>query len=889
MIQGFKTPMLPSLIDISLFRDAIEKNQLILTANQRLAAQIQQAWGQSINTTTQVWKAPRVMSLEHWLSFCWNELQDQNHPLTEGRAHIGRLQNLYYWEQSINNHDSTLDQSFASMANDCFELLERWNIESDSLEESSTAIYKFKRWVASYQNLLTANKLATSAFTWQAVGEGFSQQAFATEKCIYLYGFQSISPLQQNVLNSASHNLIPIVSEDSLASIQKVQCSDPNKEIEAAATWAAQELLQNSAQRIGIVLPDLNNRMQQTARVINEALAANNCSTAVNITAGTKLSETPINQSALNLLGLLTYQLPMEHWLSILYSPYGIFEQLPIQFRVNCELDIRKLKAHELGLEKFIQIIRGQQAKLSDPDSIQPQIQPLYDIQQNIRQTSGHKNSFTKWAEYFNDFVKQLGWPGTGQPSSIQYQQIQCWDKLLIQLSELDNLEIKVGRAKALSYLQKLANEHLFHPQTGDAPLQVLGLLEAVGLQFDQLWIAGMHSGNFPASGSMDIVLPANFQRMHKMPFSVPEKELQIAKDLLSGFAANTKQIIISSPISDGKTPLEESPLIKHIKDCDLQSILGELTLPDWLMQPNQAELVSDPGYAFNFSKEPIGGGSSILKNQSTCPFNAFAVHRLWAKAFEEPALGLEPMDRGSIIHEILYRLWGQWKTSDILCALPDDELSHQVSQTIENVLSEQATKSPILLGDNFKYLEQQRLSKTIYQWLNIEKQRQPFEVIAKEQKKQITLGDLKISLIMDRLDTVNNNSVVIDYKTGNVKPNAWLGDRPKDPQLPLYTLATDPSPQGCAFASLKGNDPKFIGLSKDPIIDGIKPCEDWPLQLKLWQQAIQNLADEFVDGQALLHNFNDAEFNYQADLLPFNRWNEQQEIQRLVDADKSK
>jgi len=510
-------------------------------------------------------------------------------------------------------------------------------------------------------------------------------------------------------------------------------------------------------------------------------------------------------------------------------------------------------------------------------------------MQQNIRQTVGHKYSFTVWAKYFNNFVTQLGWPGTEEPTSIQYQQIQYWDKLLLQLSELDNLQIKVGRAKALSYLQKLANEHLFHPQTGDAPLQVLGLLEAVGLQFDQLWIAGMHSGNFPASGSMDIVLPANFQRMHKMPFSVPEKELKIAKDLLFGFAANTKHLFISSPISDGKTPLEESPLIKEIEYCELQTILGELTPPQWLVQANQVELTTDPGFAFTASKELIRGGSSILKNQSTCPFNAFAVHRLWAKAFDEPTLGLEPMQRGSIVHEILYRLWSQWETSDVLCTLEDDELSIQVSQTIEKILSEQATKNSILLGENFKFLEKQKLSKTIHQWLNIEKQRQPFKVIAKEQKKQITLGELKISLIMDRLDAVNNDSVVIDYKTGNVKPNAWLGDRPKDPQLPLYTLATNPSPQGCAFALLKGNEPKFIGLSKEPMVDGIKTCEDWPLQLRLWEKAIQNLADEFIEGQALLYNFNDTEFNYQSDLLPFNRWNEQQEIQRLIEAKKGK
>ena len=65
-----------------------------------------------------------------------------------------------------------------------------------------------------------------------------------------------------------------------------------------ASSWAAKQL---SAQpeRIGILLPNLGADVQQVARVINEALADKNCSTSVNITAGTKLSETPLVASAL--------------------------------------------------------------------------------------------------------------------------------------------------------------------------------------------------------------------------------------------------------------------------------------------------------------------------------------------------------------------------------------------------------------------------------------------------------------------------------------------------------------------------------------------------------------------------------------------------------------
>ena len=56
--------MLPPLINIAPFRDAIENNQLILTDVYCCPVN---RLGVIIHDKTQVWKAPRVMSLEHWL------------------------------------------------------------------------------------------------------------------------------------------------------------------------------------------------------------------------------------------------------------------------------------------------------------------------------------------------------------------------------------------------------------------------------------------------------------------------------------------------------------------------------------------------------------------------------------------------------------------------------------------------------------------------------------------------------------------------------------------------------------------------------------------------------------------------------------------------------
>ena len=63
--------MLPPLIDIAPFRQALLDDQLILTPNHRLAAKIAESWAIEMQAQANVWRAPRVFSIDH-LSFLLN-------------------------------------------------------------------------------------------------------------------------------------------------------------------------------------------------------------------------------------------------------------------------------------------------------------------------------------------------------------------------------------------------------------------------------------------------------------------------------------------------------------------------------------------------------------------------------------------------------------------------------------------------------------------------------------------------------------------------------------------------------------------------------------------------------------------------------------------------
>ena len=882
--------MLPPLIDITPFRDAIERDVLILTPNHRLAAKINDAWALAIGKS--VWRQPRVYSIDHWLKYCWDELQDQNHSLVSGLAVVGAQQSRYYWERAIAKDDSAHSSSYAKIAADTLKTLQNWNLSADQVPGETPAVEYFKRWTNSFEELLQKNKLISQQSSWQLIQRGFEQAALPAETEIMLYGFQSIPPLQAHVIETASSSIVKVDTDSTVSKnnnqAYRLECQDPQTELRMAANWAAQQLKAKPQQRLGIIVPDLNNSLPQVARVVSEALKSEETEMLVNISAGTALADTAVISAALGLIEILQYERPLNNWLQLLYSPFSAFDQLPLQYRVDCELALRKTRRFEFTLEKFLSTImpdeESPQIDQQHRQSIVDILQPLIDLKRFSKVKTGTQKNFTGWAQFFNQFLADMDWPGSRSLNSIEYQQRQQWDSTIEQFCTLDNLGIEVGLATALKHLQLLAQDSVFHPKTADAPLQILGLLEGSGLHFDQLWIVGMHSQNFPASVAINPLLPADFQRQYEMPHSLPERELQIAQELLSGYKNNSQRLILSYPLLRGEEQLEPSPLIRDIAVSNGAELFVEPeAYPPWLAQPEQCELVKDRAPAYNPASENIRGGSKLLENQAICPFNAFATHRLKAEPLEEPIQGLSAMDRGSLIHEILFRLWTEWKSSSRLNALSEEQLSEQLSTTIADTLIEWAPRHSVLRGERFRALEQQRLEKLLREWIDEEKQREPFEVANLESSASIRFGDLSISLRLDRVDQIGDKLLIIDYKTGRVQPSKWEGSRPVEPQLPLYLLASKPQANGCAFAQLRAGDIKFIGSSDSQLISFEKPAEHWSEQIDEWQSALSNLAAEFCQGYTSVEVHHKTSFGYQDHLLPLNRWPEESDINAVL------
>ncbi len=122
------------------------------------------------------------------------------------------------------------------------------------------------------------------------------------------------------------------------------------------------------------------------------------------------------------------------------------------------------------------------------------------------------------------------------------------------------------------------------------------------------------------------------------------------------------------------------------------------------------------------------------------------------------------------------------------------------------------------------------------------------------EQERRISLAGLNMKIKADRIDRLESGGeMIIDYKTGRTSTNDWFGERPNEPQLPLYAVTSEHEITALAFATLRPGELALKGVSRDQgIARDIKPGEvDWYVQQGLWRNELTRLGENFRRGRA--------------------------------------
>ncbi|UTF60728.1 PD-(D/E)XK nuclease family protein [Gilvimarinus sp. DA14] len=879
--------------------DRLSGGQLLLTANNRQRNQILRAYHQYQHRQAKLnsWPEPRVYALNQWLERQWERFQFQHSD--SPKALLNRWQTSLLWEQvitdSLGAEQLMQARQLASKAETARVALQAWRCPLTQLEQWPTAEPRFIEWYQAFHQQLDKHLLITREGVQERLLSALQSGELKPTANASVYGFDDIPPLTQALLELALPNA-ETVADPSSDNIQTLTSeADSESEIRRAALWADDILAKEPEAVIGIIVPELGRERELVERIFTEVFnpltpqpSQPRQVAPFNFSAGTPLGQAPVIKAALELVALHCRPITTDAAARLLDSLFwgNYQEEKPI--RAKAIASLRRLAKRELKSSEIRKVCRGLIERSESDVQLAKRLEMAMDIERQAR----FKLTISDWVEKITHLLEQLGWPGERRLDSVEYQQVALWHETLFEQTKLAQLQAPLSLSEALSLLQRQLEQTPFQPQTPDSPIQILGLLEASGLQFTHAWVMGMHQQAWPPAAKPNPLLPVGLQRDWQMPRASAERELLYAERLTKRLRQCAATVVFSYPKADGDRHLLSSALIQDIPAVSPQQLSHgsqSLTQDNYqrLCESTSLEwLDCEFGPPLDSSKLP--GGSGMFSAQAKCPFSAFARYRLGAYAFDPPRFGFSAADRGNLLHLILAELWQGLNNQAELVALDANHLNQRVNQLAQECVSHAARKRPEI-SPALQALESERLSAQITQWLEFEKLRPDFAIAWLEQQVTAEFAGLQFDVRIDRMDTLDSGEhLLIDYKTGSASTNAWKELRFTDPQLPLYVCAlTEHNITAIALVSINAKNTQLSGWGDQTALNitGIEPPEkqSWQHQLDAWQSALQQLAAEIRQGYAsTLYRSVDAQ-RYDNWLAPLSRVDDEAQVQRWL------
>jgi len=828
-----------------IFR-ALEEGATVITASRRLARVLGSEFhSMEAARGSTVWNRPDVLPLDAYLDRTWGEWlgrwADEDSPVL-----LNALQEQALWEQII--HESPEGASLlripetARQAGETWRLISEYRLPVDGSFEASEDWAAFASWSHEFQRRCRAKgwleRARLSDFLRERIGAGQAARPIA----VYVAGFDEMTP-QQGELFEALGNWHALEVSIHSPAAERRKLRDSSEEIRASAAWARSLLETDPTTQIGIIVaPDVTRLRPKVERLLGEVFDPGGESSergrAFHLSIGPPLAEYPIVGAALLILEFASGKLTLPRAGMLLRAPFLAGAEKEWGRRAQLDARLRRNSVWEVSLSRL----------LEEAGSCPELQRVLRRVEKELRKLPEEQQP-SEWARSIADLLDAFGWPGGRTPSSREFQTIEAWRGLLSSFASLDLTAPPLNLAQVIDWLRQQAANIRFQVEDEGAPVQVMGMLEAAGLRFDHLWIMGLHDEALPAPANLNPFIPTSLQRQHRLPHSSPERELEFASTLLDRLLASAPDVVLSYPGAEGDRALAPSPLA-----------FGGLWLDDseapnngWIAHMRESavfdEMVDENGP--ELAQSDSTGGASIFKDMAACAFRAFGIHRLAARPLEEADLGLSYRDRGTTVHKALEVIWRELGSHARLMELSPQEL--------EALIANGADAAVAKLGPGIgRDLERQRLQKLLPEWLDIEKTRSQFTVAGIEAERAFAIGGLQIKTRADRVDALpDGREIILDYKTGLLKTRGWEGERPDEPQLPLYCATNEQPVAGAAFAVIRVGELRFRGLTAANVSlpestrMPIDPALPFELQLVEWRRVLERLAENFRAGKA--------------------------------------
>ncbi len=841
-----------------------------MTPNRRLASHLKHEYdARQVQAGKRAWPTADILPFSAFVERAYGDALYSGHaaglPLL-----LAPAQEQALWESIIRDSDAegTLlaIPEAAALAREAWRLAHAWGLlprlGKFPLNEDGKA---FQQWARHYESITRRERHTDGARLADVVASLLAKAEIRKPQSLIHYGFDRVMPQQAVFFKALSATGCAVASagpEPRGGDRRRVGCADSADEIRRAAAWARARLEADGGARIGIVAPALVRQRKAIQRIFSAVMepdyalpGSRHATFPFNISLGEALTAFPLVSAAFLVLELAGREIDFERVSRLIRSPFLAGAEAELARRARLDARLRKRAEPVVTLDRLLTLIAHEDTGCA---ILVERLAALAEFRK-ARLFGGQPPS--AWAKGISDTLAAVGFPGERGLDSVEYQTLGKWHELVADFAALDRVLPRAGYGDAVSRLRRMAADTLFQPETPAVPIQILGELEATGMEFDHLWVMGLADETWPPGPRPNPFLPVELQRDAGLPHGSAAGSLELARRLTGEWLSCAGEVVLSYPLHEDDRELKPSPLISAVNE-------EALLLPEYASYRSavhdlrKLESGADGRAPPLAAGAAVDGGTEVIKDHAACPFRAFALHRLDARGLEQPHAGLNAMERGMLVHRVLAQVWVHLKTKSALDGTGEAELGALLGRTAEEAVARIRRERPTVLSGRFAEIEKRRLVRLARAWLELEKQRGGFTVLATEDRRHLEIGGLALTARLDRVDeTDDGRRIVIDYKTGNASPGAMLGDRPDEPQLPLYLVGAEPDAAAVAFAEVRAGEMRFAALARDDdLLPDTKAFSasryrdrhgSWQEVVAAWRADLARIAAGFAEGDA--------------------------------------
>lgn len=412
-----------------------------------------------------------------------------------------------------------------------------------------------------------------------------------------------------------------------------------------------------------------------------------------------------------------------------------------------------------------------------------------------------------------------------GQPDSARFQ--QNIERTLLDLALQGLRQMEKGFAEypdlSLSLAINLIRRQLIRmtaPLSGDpsSPIQIMGLLESRNLNFDRIFIVGANEGNLPVLSASSSFIPYHLRRAYRLPVIDNQQALSayLFYRLLHQFE---RLYLVYNAVVDHQNSGEVSRFVQQIRyESQLQVRTLNVHLGSLLPETSPAASQLPKGLCIEKTGAVWQRLQAYLKEtpepeRRSLSASAFALYvnspleffLKYIAGIQEPpkeSVEMESNRMGNVIHRAMQLLYEPFQQQGKALQSRDiQQLLKQMPAACTQAASEEFQDTP---KPGRPFTGQERIMLSIseeYCRIFLEHDRKlglPIEILELENDSEqyrlefpIEVEGRKTSVllkgIIDRVDRVDGEMRIVDYKTGSDSLEVLLEDQDKINDIKLF------------------------------------------------------------------------------------------------------